>query len=245
MSVGKTVDEPSKVMDVSKPGKGKIMTTSRPVISSIVNAPTTDDIVSPKAHAPSAAHKTIQPLSHDDDDITPSEKIVDLDAEPSDQTVEELAEQGSKKDTEPEDEKEPEPEVEEPAEEEAATETPQEEPEVSEEEPGAAKPESSQPETSDAAGLEAVAGAVKSKKEAIKQAEDAAQKDAALQELIDSKKYVVPIGHDSRKSHRKKHHNGWMIVIIVLLIVAIGAYLAVDAELIDAGFDVPYDLINL
>ncbi len=242
MSAGKSVDEPSKVMDVSKPGKGKIMTTSRPVISPIVNAPTTDDIVSPKAQAPSAAHKTIQPISHDDDDETPSEKIVDLDAKPSEKTVEELAEQESKTDTEPEPEKEPEPEVEEPAEEAPAEEA---EPEEPKEEPEPAKTEESTSETSDVAGLEAVAGAVKSKKEAVKQAEEAAQKDAALQELIDSKKYVVPINHDSRKSHRKKHHNGWMIVIILLLIVVIGAYLAVDAELIDVGFDVPYDLINL
>lgn len=236
MSAAKSVEEGAKVMDVSKPGKGKILTTSRPVITSIVNAPTTEDIVAPKAVAPSAAHKTILPIQHDEDE--PAEKLVSIDT-PSD--------------NEP---TEPEPQDAEAAEPEAPVEDAQAEPEMEQSDTSADEPtdipaaapresaKSTQPESSDAAGLEAVAGAVQSKKEAIKKAEEAAQKDAALQELIDSKKYVVPIGHVSHKAHRKKHHNGWMVLIMLLLVASIGGYLAVDAGLLDVGFDVPYDLID-
>lgn len=66
------LDDDSKVMDVSKPGKGKPVSTSRPVIAPVVSAPAADKSVSSAdevaaqaepARSPSASGKKIEPLN--------------------------------------------------------------------------------------------------------------------------------------------------------------------------------------
>lgn len=88
-----TLDDDSKVMDVSKPSQAKPVATSRPVIAPIVSEPAKDETVSvktestkpPKAAEPSEGKKVIAPVS---DDMQPGAESVasdpkDSSAEPS------------------------------------------------------------------------------------------------------------------------------------------------------------------
>jgi hypothetical protein len=61
---------------------------------------------------------------------------------------------------------------------------------------------------------------------------------AELEKLVESKTYFVPI-----KTASQKRHAHWLVISIFLLVVA-GAYLAVDAELVDIGIDLPVDLVK-
>jgi hypothetical protein len=95
-------------------------------------------------------------------------------------------------------------------------------------------------EVSDAASVDALAEAGEKKKTEQKELEEQQKRDAALQELIDSKKYFVPLSHDSGSRHR--HGHGWLAVLALIFLLA-AAYFIVDAGLIDIGFDVPFDVL--
>ena len=236
MSAKKIDEDADKVMDVSAPGKGKILTTSRPIVTPLAGKETGRPITEINvAQSPSTSHKIIQPLGgavdeseHEpkaDDNISEPEQ--DQPAEANAQTEHEEANQEQK----PETEKivdEPAPEEEKPA----------------EDSPPPA-PEKSDEEDSDSAGVDELAKSVETKKDAAKKAEEAAKKDAELQKLIDSGKYVVPIGKDS--SHRgasQKHHEAALLLFILLIALVVGTYLAVDAGILDIGYDVPYEIIK-
>ena len=114
------------------------------------------------------------------------------------------------------------------------------------------------------------AGDKDSPKKDLKDAEFAAleEKRKALQEMITSKKYELPIKEKrsrplltfglipkkSRRSKKKKivkkeqqqnkPKSHQKILIIVLVVVVIGAVLAIDAGMIDIGVKLPFDLIK-
>jgi|GEM_PF-3734518 len=90
---------------------------------------------------------------------------------------------------------------------------------------------------SDAASVGAVAEASTKNKEEQKAAEEQAKKDAALQELIDSKKYFVPLAHDA--TQRTGHSATWAGLLVLVLLV-VGGYLAIDAKLIHVAINLPY-----
>lgn len=124
---------------------------------------------------------------------------------------------------------------------------PEPEPEPSTEETSAkpasapAEPENSDTVGSDAASVNALAQTAETKKDAAKKAEEQVQKDAELQKLIDSHQYFVPIGAHHHKD-KKGRRLAWFLVF--LIVALIGSYLAVDAELVDIGLKLPYDLIK-
>lgn len=101
----------------------------------------------------------------------------------------------------------------------------------------AEKPAEAEASGSDAASVDAVAEASTKSKEEQKAAEEQIKRDAALQDMIDSKKYFVPLAHDSSKT--KKRSGTWVAVLILLVIVA-GAYAAIDSKIIDTGISLPY-----
>lgn len=95
--------------------------------------------------------------------------------------------------------------------------------------------------SSEAAAVDAVADATGRSKEEQKAAEEQAKRDAALQELIDSKKYVVPLAHDSTK---KGSGSTAGIALFILILLAAGAYLAIDAKILKLNVDLPYNFFK-
>ncbi|MDB5182419.1 MAG: hypothetical protein JWO47_203 [Candidatus Saccharibacteria bacterium] len=104
-----------------------------------------------------------------------------------------------------------------------------------------AKTETDAPTGSESAGVDALAEASGKTKEDEKKADEEAKKAAALQELIDSKKYVVPLAHDSSS---QKSSVGIWIALLVLIILAAGAYAAIDAKVIKTNINLPYHLFK-
>lgn len=87
--------------------------------------------------------------------------------------------------------------------------------------------------------------ALASEAEAKKQSKDNDEKDTKeteqLQELINSKKYSIPI-----KEGGKKRSSEIMMLwfLIILVFIAVAAWFVVDAGYYDPGFELPYDLIK-
>lgn len=281
MPKGKVNDD-AKVMDVARPGKGKVVGTSRPVVAPVASDtapaadsnPTVPDTEPAQPLAPSATHKVIQPISIDvkPDESAPADTAVqvstgdkssgDLPAEaedklleevsamtaelpgdnPSEPAAEQLAEQPEANPVIETTEGEPAPTgtvpTEEPQVEVSTTET-----EVVTDDKPAEDTEASTEEASDAAGVDALADSVKSKKEEAKKAEEAAKREAELQGLIESKKYFVPIGHEGPKTAR--HHSSlWVIPVLVLVVLLAGAYLLIDAGVIKSNIKLPYEFFR-
>jgi hypothetical protein len=114
--------------------------------------------------------------------------------------------------------------------------------EVSEDAEGNPKEAASEKsEGSQSAEVDALAENVASKKEAEKIAEEQLKHDAAIQELVDSKKYFVPLDHDSTK---KKSGNMPVVVLLVILILALAGYAVVDLGIVKPGFDVPVHVLK-
>jgi hypothetical protein len=95
--------------------------------------------------------------------------------------------------------------------------------------------------SSEAAGVDALAEASTKGKEEQKAIEEQAKRDAALQGLIDSKKYVVPVAHDSGQ---QRSGTGALMILLLIILLAIGAYVAIDAKLIDTGINLPYHIFQ-
>lgn len=268
-----SVSGDKKVMDVSKPGKGKVSETSRPVVAPIVDeksSDSSDDIKvettlepAPEAKAPSQARKVIQPIS---DDLTSDEVEVDVashktpgeETPPTESSAEDAAEE-SKVDSpviestgDPikpgeianNDETADEPKVSSQEKSAETTDTSDEKSakassETSQDEKPAAKPA----EGDDAASVDALMANTKTRKELEKQAEEEAKKNAALQDIIDSKKYFVRTSH----GHVVKSSSSatWIIVVLLLIVALLAsAYLLADAGVVDSPVELPFDLIK-
>ncbi len=108
---------------------------------------------------------------------------------------------------------------------------------------GTQQPDAPTQETlgSETASVDALAEASTKPKEEAKKAEDEAKKAADLQGLIDSKKYFVPLAHDSNQ--KKGSSNTFMIFLLIILLAA-AYYVAVDAKIIDTGIPMPYHLFK-
>jgi hypothetical protein len=98
--------------------------------------------------------------------------------------------------------------------------------------------EPDQPQTDDASTVDAVAEQADQSKN--KQTEADHQQDTQVQELVDGKQFVVPIGQVT-----KRRRNRWEIMLFILLVLMVAGFLvAVDAKLFDPGFDLPFDIIK-
>jgi hypothetical protein len=266
--MAKKIEDDNKVMDVSKPGKGKIIMNSRPVVAPIVsNVGATEAVgaassaTSPEEEvseplAPSASHRVIQPLSSNIEvtDESTEESINVTNSAPADSeptsapevSAEQVAETSKPQPAEsnsavkesipPSSEKPvPKPIVPKPIEE-----KPKSEPQ-----PKVETKSADSPASSDAAGVDAMAGAAEAKKLTAQETEEQARRDAAVKELINSKKYVVPINHDSAKTNGSGKHHEWLMVLIILILAGlIAGYLLVDAGVISTSIKLPYEFIK-
>ncbi len=215
-----TVEDESKVMDVASPGKGKIVGTSRPVVGQIAS----DESKKPEASATVPNEEPTQALAP-----SVTHKIIQPISKEEEQPKE-VSETGEEAVVEAEKSEKPE-------EPEAAVASEKAEPE---------KAETTDSEASDAASVDALAGSVNSKKENAKKAEEQSKRDAELQELIDSKKYVVPIGKEGPMTVKSGNKgSGVGLVLLLIIIVAIVAtYLLIDAGIIGTTIELPLDLIK-
>lgn len=68
---------------------------------------------------------------------------------------------------------------------------------------------------------------------------DELEKLEALNKLIAEKKYFVPVG---QVAHRRNQRTAVVLVLLVLILA--GLYAAIDAELLDIGVELPFDLIK-
>ncbi len=221
----KSIDS-SKVFDVARPGNSKPLGTSRPVITNS-DAGVKDQMVDVPT-APSVSRKIITPITVDTSsqndstqevEITPAETassvVHELKLEPiTDMAIDEEA-------------------VSEEAEDTLATEDKAEQPP----QPETITDQADSPGASESAAVEAVADTGGNNRQEQRAADEQAKLDAALQELIDSKKYVVPLAHDS--SGRRGNGMAAAVFLIVLLLV-VAAYLIIDAKVLKVGLNLPY-----
>lgn len=204
------VNDDQKVMDVSKPGKGKVVATSRPVVAPIV------DTAKPKVEVEQtdddhksgtgSSRKIIQPISDSGEIDTTAEVPVAVATDTPPDPV-----PGAETNTKAPDED--------------SLET----------------PAADASNVSDAASVDTLAASAETKKQAAKKAEEQAKRDAELQELIDSKKYLVPIKHGVGGNGGTRLLLVGMLIVVLLLV---GVYLLIDAGIVDVGVELPFEFIK-
>lgn len=94
-------------------------------------------------------------------------------------------------------------------------------------------------ESTDSAVVDAVIDQVGNKKKENELSEEDRKRQEHLDKLVEEKKYFVPIGKAHKGSSRLL-----LIFTLLLLVVFIGLVLAIDAEMLDVGFSLPFDLIK-
>jgi hypothetical protein len=115
-----------------------------------------------------------------------------------------------------------------------------EEPKPEEPKPEETKEEGSEPAKADgSAVVDAVIEQAGAKRKQDQESEADKKRQAELEKLIEEKKYFVPIGQV-----RRRRNTRWGITILLLLVIIAGAYLALDAGLIQANIKLPVDLIK-
>lgn len=204
-----------KTMDVAKPGKSAPDTSARPVL--VTHRPMVQDPMvkdDPKADSSSEALAKGEDQTADDTKSKP---------EPTTHGEKVISPVSDPTVAEATEEPKPEPaEVPEPVE--------------------TAKPEKSAEETraEEAAVVDAVADqATSDKRKQNELTDEEKAKQEAIQKLITEKKYFVPVG---QVSHRRNQRLA--IVFLVLVILLAGAYIAIDAGVIDIGVKLPLELIK-
>lgn len=245
----------AKVMDVSKPGKSTPAATSKPVIvghkimkDPMVSKNSTETDEKPEASSAPLPRKVIKPITITEDGElkqSPKTKQPELTVGDAMAAVVKQPEEIPASAEEPEvpapqEPAKPEvtPPIQESAEESSPETPPAAEKETPTEEPKPAEEESLGSET---AVVDAVADqAVGKKKQAPEESEEEKQKRENIEKLIADKKYFVPTGQVT-----KKRHTQWAIIVLLLLVVALAVVAALDAEVLDIGVKLPFDLIKL
>lgn len=208
-------------MDVSKPGKGKIVTTSRPVVVPVVDtsAASSDVAVSSgvveaeqPTLAPSATRKVIQPIS---EPPVADESVETAPAEIAAAPSEEV-----------------------PAAEPAAPESTDSLPTPQADEASPIAPAAPATDASGAASVDEMAKAAEAKRLAAEQAKAEAEKDLKLEELTASKTYFVPIKGASKGGSKRP-----LIGVVALLLIA-AIYLLLDAGVFGSNIKLPYEFIQ-
>lgn len=206
----------AQIMDVSKPGKVPAEPSARPVI--VGHKPMVQDpmVTSPEADNP--------------DEKQPKEDAQPISPSSGKKVIVPLGEQA---------ENAP------PSGEQDAADTPED---TGSQQPAAdeakAEEQSETPESTDVISESAVVDSVVdqvdigTKREEEQKAEEERKKAEALEKLIVEKKYFVPIG----KTHRTSKKGIWVFTAVLLLIF-IGLIGAIDAEVLEAGFSLPFDFL--
>jgi hypothetical protein len=205
------------VMDVSKPGKTAATATSRPVIITH-GALVKDPMVNEEAATDTPVQETQAP-------ITPAAKkvIAPLSAA-------ENAEAKAESETETDTIKQ---EV-------AAEETSKKDP-VAETKPSEKdEPESEDETESEEAVVDAVVEQVADKKAQEQAGVEEQKRQELVTKLVADKKYFVPLA----VARRERNGKLGVVFAVALLPLFVGLILAVDAELIGQGIDLPFDFIK-
>jgi hypothetical protein len=250
-----------QVFDVSKPGKSAPDASGRPLIIGhrpIVKDPMMNDTTKEEDQKPiSTSGKNIVPLNADvSDEEAEPQQDTDKDAEADPKSTEnENASSKAEPDTAKETEKAKD------------TDNKQDEtaPEQTEEKSDSkeadsqksstkateqAKSESSSDQTPDehagseddsAVIVDAVVGQATIKKKGRDAEDEDTAKKAAIEKLIQEKKYFVKISPPNRKRNSKI---AVFVLTFLLIFGAVGALLAADAGLVNLGFKPPFDLIQ-
>jgi hypothetical protein len=206
-----------QVMDVSKPGKTPADASARPIIV---------------GHKPQVQDPMVNTAEDTNPEVSaPSEEPAATSPAASKKVIAPLSELEKPNETEATESAEPTAPTEPDA---PIADTPQEEPDEQNDAPTEAGEESS-----DAAVVDAVAEQVGAKKKEDAESEEEKKRLAELEKLIAEKKYFVPIGKAHRKSNRIT-----LFVTLFLFFVLVGLLAAIDAGLLDAGFDLPFDIIQ-
>lgn len=92
-------------------------------------------------------------------------------------------------------------------------------------------------DSTDTAVVEAVIDQVESKQPEGPNEEER-KKQEELDKLVAEKKYFVPIGKAHRSSNRLR-----LVLIMLFFVAFIGLVLAIDAEIIDVGITLPFNLL--
>jgi hypothetical protein len=270
---GKSVSDDSKIMDVSRPGKGKIIINSRPITAPVVpDSASSGDVTAPMSetdstasmNSPSATRKVIKPINVIDSaedgeavsvsldkpgktDIKPPEEST-VDAIPAEDasTVEATPDQPATDPKAPVAEASLSEEKAKPAAE-AIAQKPSGEPESTDNLPtpksdpdnpiAPAEPSTDQ---SGAAGVDELAKAAEQKRMESEKSREQAERDKQVDGLIKSKQYFVPIKHGGQSGSGSK----WAIGLLIMLVVIAGAYLTLDAKLIENNIKLPYEFIK-
>lgn len=216
-----------KVMDVNRPGKGRVMpTSSRPVIPSPSFGGIGGEVTRPENSL--SSHKKIEPISDHGEQDDHEREVVDSPEEAvgnpekvktddkADQTESNEQQEPDKAEVDTAESKESDVDLE-------SESVPEKtEPEAA---PKTETKDSDKDEVSDTAGVDALASTAEAKKEAKKQAEEQAKKDAAVQELIDSRQYFVPIGKTSTSSGKTAVIIAGSIVAVTIVLLLIAYFI--------------------
>lgn len=212
----------SKVMDVSKPGKGKITINSRPIVAPVVSDTASDGDIAPtpeltpasteakeELKAPSAARKVIQPINIEEDGTVSQEDVPD---EAVDQAGAETESPEVKSDSA-----------------ETSPESTDSIPTPKSDEDNPIAPEDPTSENSGAASVDEMAKAAEAKRLSAEKSKEEAERDQKAQELVKSKQYFVPISHASHSS--KKTLRNTAITLLLLAALGVAGYFAYTAGL--------------
>lgn len=205
-----------KVNDIAKPGETPSTPTSRPIITKHSMIIKQDPMVSGKP---------------EEEKIEDEEK--DQVVKKSEIKIEPIVS------TEPKEEKKEEAKSDEEKPEEAETEEQKPE-EESPPETDADSAEAENEDTSDSAAIDSLATSAEARKTS-KDAEEEEKRKQKIKELVDTKKYFVPVVEGGHKASSQRFAT-WLLLI--LLVGAIVVYLLIDAGYIDVGISLPVDLIK-
>ena len=97
------------------------------------------------------------------------------------------------------------------------------------------------PENSEPASIDTVVESGDVQSTTQKEEADKLIRDVEVQKLIDSKKFIVPLAHDSTQS---TSHKGAVIVLLTILLLLVSAYAAIDSGLVDVNIDLPYQFFK-
>lgn len=73
-----------------------------------------------------------------------------------------------------------------------------------------------------------------------KEAQEEQERQAAIEKLIEEKKYFVHVG----EVHHKRKSRSVIVLLLLLIVIAAGGYLAIDAGFVETNFELPYNFIQ-
>lgn len=201
----------SKVFDVAKPGESAPPATGRPIITQHPGGMTQDPMVKQK--------ETVVSKDADAETTKPLEDELSESAATDKKVIAPISDDMKNKDS--------------------TDDTPTEDPKEGNDNQIKTEDEPLS-DGGEAGAVDALAQEVSSKKEAAKAETEAKKQRAEVQKIIDSKKYVVPIGEEA---HRKSGRRAIVFLVVFLVILALAINFGTDAELIDAGFEPFTDIL--